>query len=224
MRLYLDTANLEDIRRLWSWGAFAGVTTNPLILARAGLTPEAAVTSIGEAQTGDVFVQVVGDDPDEMERQIRDLEALVPSRTMFKLPPTPAGLAVMHRLRDERIWTAATALFTLGQGLLAAGSGADILIPFYSRIAGEGRDPERVVGDIIDHTTTRGGRPRALVASLKTVEQVLAVARMGAWGVTVQPELAEELIRDSGSSAALARFEAAANTQQGSDADVPGEE
>lgn len=224
MRLYLDTAKLDDIRRLWSWGAFAGITTDPILLARASLSTEAAVASLGEGQNGDVFVQLSGDEPDLLEQRVRELESRLPSRTMFKLPPTPAGLAVMHRLRDERIWTAATALCSLGQGLLAAGAGADILIPFFSRIAEEGRDPVQVVGDIIEHTALRSGRPRVLVASLETVEQVLTVARLGAWGAALKPALAEELLVDSGSQAALEQLDAARIALETPELDAQGEE
>lgn len=211
MRLYLDTADLESIRRYTAWGAFAGVTTNPVILAQAGLSPDEAVSGLSDAQPGDVFVQVDGDDPDVMERRVRDLNAMVPARTMIKLPPTPSGLAVMHRLRDERIWTAATALFSLGQALLAANAGADILIPFFHRISEHGQDPVEVVRDVVDLSVRRGGRPRVLVASLKRVEDILSVARLGAWGATIPPELAEDLIHHRGTRAVLERFAAASS-------------
>lgn len=206
MRLYLDTADPAEVRRLAAWGAFAGVTTNPVLLARAGLAAEEAVDRLGEAQPGDVFVQVGGATADEMEARVRALSARLPSRLMFKIPPTPVGLAVTSRLRDERLWTAVTALFTLGQGLVAAGAGADVLIPFYDRIRGGGGDPDAVVRDLVELSARRGGRPRVLVASLKSADQVLAAARAGAWGATLPVELAEALLRDAGTDAALARF------------------
>lgn len=206
MRLYLDTADVSLITPLSAWGCFAGVTTNPVILAGAGMTPAQAVATLTEAQPGDVFVQVGGDDPDQMEQVIRELNALAPPRVMVKVPPTPVGLAVMHRLRDERIWTAATALFTLGQALLAANAGADILIPFYGRMAEAGVDPQREIQDMVALCQRRGGRPRVLVASLKTVDQVLEAERLGAWAATIPVGLAEELIRHPGSDRVLERF------------------
>jgi TalC/MipB family fructose-6-phosphate aldolase len=211
MRIYLDTADIETVRRLTAWGAFAGVTTNPVILARAGLGSAEAVSVLCGAQPGDVFIQIDGDDPDEMERRVRELNAIVPARTMIKLPPTPAGLAVMHRLRDERIWTAATALFSLGQALLAASAGADVIIPFHHRIAERGHDADRVVRDMVELSARRGGKPKVLVASLKRVEDVLSVARIGAWGATIPPGLADDLIRNDGTAEVLARFAAASS-------------
>jgi transaldolase len=210
MRLYLDTADVAEVRALASWGAFAGVTTNPILLARAGLDLRGAAAALAEAQPGDVFVQVAGDDADALEAEVRSLCALVPTRLMVKLEPTPIGLEVMSRLRDERIWTAATALFTLGQALLAANAGADVLIPFYSRMAEAGADAQRDVADMVKLCERRGGRPRVLVASLKTPEDVLNVARSGAWGATIPPVVARDLLRSSGTEAALARFHDAA--------------
>jgi TalC/MipB family fructose-6-phosphate aldolase len=212
MRLYLDTADVGEARALASWGAFAGVTTNPILLARAGLDLRGAAVALAEAQPGDVFVQVAGDDADALEAEVRGLCALVPTRLMVKLAPTPAGLEVMSRLRDERIWTAATALFTLGQALLAANAGADVLIPFFSRMVEAGADAERDVADMVKLCERRGGRPRVLVASVKTPADVLAVARCGAWGATVPPAVARELLRSSGTEAALSRFDAASGS------------
>jgi TalC/MipB family fructose-6-phosphate aldolase len=206
MRLYLDSANADVVRRLSSWGAFSGVTTNPILLARARLGLVEAVQKLGEAQPGDLFVQVEGSTTDEMEQSLRSLAETLPTRLMFKVPPTGAGLALMSRLRDERIWTAATALFTFGQGLLAANAGADLLIPFYSRIGEEGGDPQALVEDLVEMCNRRGGRPRVLVASLKSIDQVHDVARGGAWAATVPPALAEALLESAGSARALSRF------------------
>jgi TalC/MipB family fructose-6-phosphate aldolase len=217
MRLYLDTADAAEARALSRWGAFAGVTTNPVLLAGAGLDLRGAAVALAEAQPGDVFVQVAGDDPDTVEAEVRSLSTLVPTRLMVKLPPTPVGLEVMSRLRDERIWTAATALFTLGQALLAANAGADVLIPFFSRMAEAGADAERDVADMVALCERRGGRPRVLVASLKTPGEVLAVARRGAWGAAIPPAVARELLRSDGTEAALARFHAAAPGRAGAE-------
>lgn len=206
MRLYLDTADLDAVGRLMRWGAFAGVTTNPIILARANLEPARAVAELCQAQPGDVFVQVDGDDPNEMERQVRELNGIETPRVMIKIPPTPVGLEVMHRLRDERIWTVATALHTLGQALLAANAGADILAPFFGRMLWAGLDAAREITDMIELCARRGGRPRVLVASLKSVDDVLAVARLGAWGAAVPVGVAEALIHHPGTDDVLARF------------------
>ena len=208
MRLYLDTADVAAVRPLAKWGAFAGVTTNPVILAQAGLTPEAAASALAEAQPGDVFVQVLGEDADEVEAAARALADHLPSRLMVKLAPTPVGLEVMRRLKDERIWTAATALFNLGQALLAANAGADILIPFYSRIRQGGGNPEEVIREMVQLCERRKGRPRVLVASVKTRAEVLTVARLGAWAATMPPALAEELVQCEGTDAVLERFAA----------------
>lgn len=210
MRLYLDTADVAIVTELSPWGAFAGVTTNPIILARAGMEPGAAAKRLGKAQGGDVFVQLAGDTADQMESMARTLADVLPSRLMFKVPPTSAGLELVSRLRDERLWTATTALFSFGQALLAANAGADVLIPFYSRI---GADAQTVVADMVSLCQRRGGRPRVLVASVKSQDQLYEVARLGAWGATIPPELAASLLHDKGSQAALDRFAAAADEE-----------
>lgn len=213
MRLYLDSADISQVKPLFAWGAFAGITTNPIILRQYGLTPDAAAKQLTQSIPGDVFIQLTGEDPDELEKKIRELNELSPSKIMIKIPPTPVGLEVIDRLRDERIWTAATALFSPAQALLAANAGADILIPFFSRIA-ESDDAEGVVRDIQQICERRGGRPRVLVASLKSVADVLTVANIGVWGATIPVDVAAQMLEAPGTASALERFKEASEAAE----------
>src|SRR5215831_15411540 len=203
MRIFLDTADLAAVRELARWGCFSGVTTNPLLLARAAVRAAEIVPALAEAIGGELFVQA--GDAEEGTR----LAQLAPGRVVIKVPVVPSGLEAIRQLAAERIPTAATAVFKAAQALLAARAGALYAIPFWHRIAEAGGDPEREVRDaagFFERMTPTGQRARVLVASLRTPEQAVAALRAGAYAITVKPELARALLADPGTSAAVEEF------------------
>lgn len=210
MRIYLDTANIKEIEELFKWGCFAGVTTNPLILGKEKLTPEEAAKKIASVQPGEIFLQAQGNTPEEMESDARKLAELIPSKIMVKLPLNPVGLAVMDKLREERIWTAATAVFSVPQALLAISAGADIIIPFYGRLKANGYNPFEIVNTIQNIVEKRGGKPRLLIASIKSIQDIIEIAQIGGvWGITIPPNLAYEMLHHRLTEEALEKFSAA---------------
>src|SRR5262245_48422788 len=147
MRIFLDTADPKAVRALARWGCFAGVTTNPILLARARLTAQAAMPALAEAIGGEIFAQAGGGSAEDIARDAAGLAQLVPGRMVIKIPATPVGLEAMHRLADQHIPVAATAIFRAAQALMAARAGAIYAIPFWHRIAEAGGDPVAEVRD-----------------------------------------------------------------------------
>jgi len=215
MKLFIDSADPEEIGRLAAIGIFAGVTTNPVILAAARTTPEALAAALAAREVpGDVFFQAAGGEPGALVASAARLSRLLPGRVVVKVPSTPAGFAAMALLAREGVRTAATALFTAGQGIAAAEAGADVIIPFYGRLEKSGGDAPGLLRDLglLQGRETR--KPKLLAASLKAAGQVVECLRACAWGVTVSPALARELLASPLTDAAVLKFDAAASHEE----------
>lgn len=206
MRLFLDTIDADELPALWAHGAFHGVTTNPLILARAALTAEQAVERCRRLGIDRLFLQAAWGEPAAIVAEAERLATLLDGRLWIKIPALEHGFAAFAALRRAGIRTAATAILTLGQALLAAEAGADVLIPFVGRVAqasgdeGAARlldDVRRIAGD---------GGPRMLVASIKTEEHVRLALRSGSWGVTLPPAVARSFVTNPGAAEVLEQF------------------
>jgi transaldolase len=212
MKIFLDTADVACARALARWGAFAGATTNPLLLARAGITVERAVAELCGAVGGEIFAQARGDSAAALIADAERLSALAPGRVIVKLPTHEAGLEAMHALADRRIATAATAIFRASQALLAARAGALYAIPFWHRIAEAGGRPEaevQLAAELFQRLHGSGLRPRLLCASLRDLDQAMAALAAGAHAITVAPAVARALLEHPGTTAAVAQFDAA---------------
>jgi len=216
MRIFLDTADHHVARQLWSWGSFSGVTTNPILLARAGISVEDAMAELGRTTSGDLFAQAVGKTAAALADDGARLAQLVPGRIIVKIPTTPYGLEAMRLLAGRNVLTAATAIFRASQAVLAARAGATWVIPFWHRIAEAGGDPVREVADsanFLERMLSSGLRARVLCASLRTADEAVAALRAGATGITVGPDVAHALLADPGTKAAVEQFDQAAKVQ-----------
>ncbi len=209
VRIYLDTADKKEIVELMQWGCFAGITTNPVILSNSKLTQDVAVKTLADAFTGDFFVQAAGNEAAEMIANAAYLSEKLGKRVIVKIPSTGDGLKAIKELSNRGIWTAATALFTPEQALLAAEAGADIVIPFYHRIAEGGDDPVRVI-ELIRHVGRSNGKPKVVVASIKSIDEINSILPLDVFGITVPPSLAREMIKSPQTDIVLERFNKAA--------------
>ncbi|WP_024285959.1 transaldolase family protein [Cellulomonas sp. KRMCY2] len=210
MTLYLDSADRDALAPLLATGLFAGVTTNPLLLARAGLT-SADLPALHDwavahgART--VFLQTLGTDVDQIVREGENLRALS-ERVVVKVPATRAGLTATRRLADSGVPLLVTAVYRASQALLAQAAGAQYIAPYLGRMTAAGRSGyEEILAmrRILTETTLE-----ILVASIKDVEAVIALAAAGVPSFTVGPELAAKLLDDDLSNAAAQEFEAIA--------------
>lgn len=206
MRLFLDTIDADELPALWNHGAFHGVTTNPLILARAALTAEQAVERCRRLGIDRLFLQAAWGETAAIVAEAERLAALLDGRLWIKIPALEHGFAAIAALRRAGIRTAATAILTLGQALLAAEAGADVLIPFVGRVAQASGDEgaARLLEDVRRIAGDRG--PRMLVASIKTEEHVRLALRSGSWAVTLPPAVARSFVTNPGAAGVLEQF------------------
>lgn len=206
MRLYLDSADRTALTPLLETGLFGGVTTNPLILHRAGVPladVPALVEWILERCSGEVFVQTTADGVDEMVHEGRGLRRLS-ERLVVKIPAATAGLTAARRLADEGVPVLVTAVHHARQALLADAAGAAWIAPYLGRMDAAGRNGREHI--LRMQALLRGTGTRVLVASIKDVEQVTDLAADGVDAFTIGPDVATKLLEEPLTEAAVAEF------------------
>lgn len=210
MELYIDGADRDALAPLLATGLFRGVTTNPLILRRAGVrladVPD-LVTWLVEHGCGSVFVQTTGQGSAEVEREAAELLALS-DRVVVKVPASVGGLTAARRLADAGAPVLVTAVYHAKQALLAAEAGARWVAPYVGRMTRAGRDgfaETLTMSRVLARTGTR-----VLAASIGSADEVVRLAAAGVAAATVATGVAAELFDEPLTDAALAEFDAAA--------------
>ena len=207
IRLYLDTADRAAAEPLLATGLFAGVTTNPVILRQAGLTG-AAIPDVYRWATAagarEVFFQAWGDDLAGKGRELRELGTEVVVKVVASLP----GSAACAALAADSIPTLLTAVYAPGQAMIAAAAGATYIAPYLGRMQDAGRD---AMADVLAMQEILAGTgTRILLASVRDVASMVALARRGVRCFTFSPAVAEQLFADELTAAAVRAFDVAA--------------
>lgn len=206
MKLFLDTANIEEIRTAWSWGAIEGVTTNPSLVAREKRPFKELVLQICEiVQPGDISVEVVSLEAEGMIREAREVASWHPN-IVVKIPMTPEGMKAVRVLSQEGIRCNVTLVFSLSQAFLAAKAGAYYISNFVGRvddISGEGMDAVR---DTVQMIKEYGFRSQVLVASVRHPMHVVQALRAGAHACTVPFKVLEQLYHHPLTEVGIQRF------------------
>ncbi len=179
MKIFLDTANLEELRQGVAWGVVDGATTNPTLIAKERKPMADQIREISELVSGDVSAEVLSTNADEMIREGREL-ALIHSNVVVKCPLTRDGIRATAALSSEKIRVNVTLCFTGAQALLAAKAGAYIISPFIGRlddIAQVGMDLIREIKTIYGNY---GFKTKILAASIRSPLHVVEAATAGA--------------------------------------------
>jgi transaldolase len=205
MKLFLDTANLEEVRSMWDLGILDGVTTNPTLVAKEGRDFEDVVLDICRLGVPSVSAEVVATDTPGMLREGRHLAGLHPS-VYVKCPMTPAGLAATKTLASEGVRVNVTLVFSANQALLAAKVGATYVSPFLGRIDDQGGVGMDVVRDIVEIYRTYRFPTQVLAASIRHPVHVLEAAKIGADIATMPHAVMEKLVHHTLTDVGLARF------------------
>ena len=220
MKLFLDTANVEEIRRAASWGVLEGVTTNPSLIAREGGDLPRIVHEICEIVRGPVSVETVADDAEGMIRQGR-LLARVHEQVVVKVPMSSAGLQATRALSDAGIDVNVTLIFHPAQALLAARAGATYVSPFVGRLDDQGQDGVGLVRRIAEILRADGDSgARVLAASVRSPEHAVAVALAGAHVATIPYKVLAAMVDHPLTAQGLASFLADWHAQPDSDLDA----
>ncbi|WP_297872235.1 transaldolase family protein [uncultured Oscillibacter sp.] len=208
MKLCIDDANVEKIRRVYDLYPVDGVSTNPSILAKTGRKPYEVLkeirTIIGE--DGELFVQAVSPTAEGIVEEAHRIAAELGKTTLTKIPCVPQGFKAMKQLKAEGLRFIGTAIYTPMQGLLAAKCGAEYVAPYVNRIDNMGFDGVQVSRDIHDAIVRNGLDSGLLAASFKNSQQVLELVKYGVKAVTVAPDVIEGLVKNAAIDAAIGQF------------------
>ena len=205
MQLFLDTANLDEIREIAEWGVLSGVTTNPSLVVKEGQDFKALVKEICQIVDGPVSAEVVSTDSGNMIREGRDIATWAPN-VVVKCPLTPDGLKATSALSKDGIKVNVTLCFSLNQALLAARAGASFVSPFIGRLDDINEDGCALVQHIVEAFHIQGIETQVLAASIRTPLHVTRVALAGADVATMPHKVFKQIVSHPLTDSGLEKF------------------
>ena len=194
MKLYLDTANLEEIRQAAQWGVLSGITTNPSLAAREDEDFTKILPSICELVDGPVSAEVISLEYEGMIKEARKLAAVHPN-VVIKIPIIPEGMRAVKALSVEGIRVNVTLIFSVNQILLAARAGAAYVSPFVGRLDDIGNSGIELVRDIVDVINLHNLDIEVIAASIRHPEHVSAAALAGAHIATIPFKVLRQMFK-----------------------------
>jgi transaldolase len=205
MKIFLDTANVDEIREAASLGLVDGVTTNPSLLAREKAPYREVLAEICSMVEGPISAEVVATDAPGMVREGRDLSKIAPN-IVVKVPLTADGLQAVRELKREGIRTNVTLCFSAPQALFAAKAGAFIVSPFVGRLDDIGADGMALIKDIRQIYRNYAFETQILVASIRNPLHVIEAAILGADIATMPAKVYQSLLKHPLTDIGLERF------------------
>ncbi|MFC1873850.1 fructose-6-phosphate aldolase [Chloroflexota bacterium] len=206
MRIFLDTANIDQIKQGARLGVVSGVTTNPTLVAKEGLGDyQSVVKEICAIISGPVSAEVVVNEPQAMLEQARGI-ATWASNVVVKIPATSDGLEVTSTLVRENIKVNMTLCFTVNQALLGALAGATFISPFVGRLDDIGRDGMSLVKEIVDVYKKYELKTQVLAASIRHPQHCVDAARAGAHVSTVPYNVLMQMMQHPLTDIGISRF------------------
>jgi transaldolase len=179
MKFFLDTANLDELRKGAAWGIVDGVTTNPTLIAKEGIQIEEQIAKICEIIDGDISAEVVSTEANQMIVEGRKL-AKIHKNVVVKVPLIREGIKACSVLSKEGIRVNVTLCFSAAQAILAAKAGAYLVSPFVGRVDDIGWDGNALIREIVTIYKEQSFKTLVLAASLRTSTHVIEAAKNGA--------------------------------------------
>lgn len=196
MKIYIDSANIEDIKRITGKYPVSGVTTNPTLLSRERKSPMEQLKKIRSIlpKEMELHAQVISVKAEDMVEEALYMQEVLGKDIFIKVPVIDAGIKAMMTLSREKVNITATAIYTPMQALMAAKAGAKWTAPYVNRLDMIGADGVGVAINIHDILLQSGTNGQLLAASFKNVEQVLRIMEAGGSAITAAPDILEQLL------------------------------
>ena len=206
MRIFLDTANIDQIRQAAKLGIISGVTTNPTLVSKEATADyEATIKEICSIISGPISAEVLVEGVEPMIEQARRISTWAPN-IVIKIPATTDGLEVTSALARENIKVNFTLCFSLNQALLGALAGATYVSPFVGRLDDIGHDGMQVVKDIVEVFKNYKLDTEVIAASIRHPQHCVAAAKAGAHIATIPYNVLMQMIRHPLTDIGVARF------------------
>jgi transaldolase len=206
MKIFIDTANLEQIEEVDSWGILDGVTTNPSLAAKEKGDFKTLVRKICETVGGPVSVEAMSTVAEEIYQEGKELAKIHPN-IVIKVPMTEEGLKATRMLTKDEIKVNMTLIFSANQALLAAKAGASYVSPFIGRLDDIGQDGMDLVAEILDIFDNYDLGTEVIVASVRHPIHVAQAARMGADIATIPYDVLKKMFKHPLTDIGIERFQ-----------------
>ncbi len=205
MKLFIDTANIDEIREINEWGILSGVTTNPSLIAKEGRVFRDVINEIVQIVDGPISAEVISLDAEGMVREAREL-AKIHKNIVIKIPITEEGLKAVHVLAAEGIKTNVTLIFSAAQALLAAKAGATYVSPFVGRLNDIAENGMSLISDIALIFENYGLSTEIIAASIRGPQDVVDAAKYGAHIATVPYKVLRQMVKHPLTDNGIQRF------------------
>jgi len=205
MKIFIDSANIEQIREVNSWGILDGVTTNPTLAAKEKTDFDTLVRQICEIVDGPISAEAISTKADDIVKEARKLAA-VHKNIVVKIPIMEEGLKATKVLSKEGIKVNMTLVFSPAQALLACKAGAKYISPFVGRLDDVGHDGMEVVAQILDIMDNYDFDAEIIVASVRHPGHVIEAARMGAHIATVPYDVLKKMFKHPLTDVGIEKF------------------
>lgn len=206
MRIFLDTANIDEIRRAARLGVVSGVTTNPSLVAKEKkANMKAVIREISSIVDGPISAEVLSLEPKAMIKEARDVSSWSPN-VVVKIPMSEAGLEAISVLSKEGIRTNLTLCFSVNQAILGAIAGATYISPFVGRLDDIGHDGMQLVGEIVEVLEHYRFPTKVIAASIRHPLHVTAAAKAGAHIVTIPYSVLMQMVKHPLTDIGINRF------------------
>lgn len=208
MKLIIDDAHIDMIKRVYEFYPVDGVTTNPSILAKSAGNPYEVLQEIRIfiGEEAELHVQAVSKDAEGMIEEAHRITEELGQNTFVKIPSIPEGFKAMKALNKEGIRLTATAIYTPMQAFIAGKCGASYAAPYINRIDNMGYNGIQVAKNIHDIFRNNGLKTNVLAASFKNSQQLLELCEYGIGASTVAPDVIEGLVKNQAITAAIDDF------------------
>jgi len=210
MKIFIDTADLDEIKELASWGIIDGVTTNPTLMAKSGRSFNEIIDEIFDIVDGPISLEVVSEKAEDMVKEAKEIVAKIVQKhrknIAIKIPMNSEGLKAVKMLSNEKIQTNVTLIFSANQALLAAKAGATFVSPFIGRLDDIGQEGMQIVEEIMEIFTNYDIKTELIVASIRHPIHVIDAARLGADIATIPPGIIRKMVKHSLTDVGIKRF------------------
>jgi transaldolase len=207
MKLFLDTADIAEIRTVARWGVLDGVTTNPSLYAKVGGSYDEILAEVCRITSGPVSAECVSDDVEGMLAEGRHFAKIAPN-IVVKVAMSENGLEAISRFAGEGIRTNCTLIFTANQGLLAAKAGASLVSPFVGRLDDINQDGMIVIRELAEIFAIHEIQAEVLAASIRNPLHVTQAALVGAHIATLPLAVFRQMVRHPLTDKGIAQFKA----------------
>ena len=205
MKIFIDTANIEEIKKANDWGVIDGVTTNPSLVAKEGREFKELIREIVNIVNGPISVEAISTNAEGMVKEAVELSKWS-QNIVVKIPMIPEGLKAVKILGAKEIKTNVTLAFSVNQALLAAKAGATYVSPFIGRLDDIGHEGMQIVRDMVKIFNIYDFKTEVLVASIRHPLHVIEAAKAGAHVATIPFNVIEKMFKHPLTDIGLERF------------------